>query len=75
MKQEQGIIEVRGTGNQAPYGIGEVIATFAYTHAGWKKAMRKAAYWYNPASIWIGERQIEIDWSVVRKCDRGYVIE
>ena len=75
MKQEQGTIEVRGTGNQAPYGIGEVIATFAYTHAGWKKAMRRAAYWYNPATVYIDGRPQTMDWSVVRKCDRGYVIE
>ena len=68
-------IRVVGTGNQAPYGIGETIADYPNTDAGRKKAMRKAAYWYSPASVMLGDEVINVDWSVVRPQDRGYVDE
>ena len=67
-------ITIKGTGLQAPYGIGELIADFANTDAGLKKAMRAAAYWYNPATIRDADGDIvELDWDVVRDSDRGYV--
>jgi len=68
-------IEVRGNGNQVPYGIGEIIADYPDTSAGRKKAIRKAVYWYNPASVVGPDGKIDIDWNVVRKQDRGYVDE
>lgn len=69
-------IKVVGTGNQAPYGIGELIADYPNTKAGMTKAMRKAAYWYNPASILMPDGSyLPINWDVVRPQDRGYVDE
>lgn len=44
-------IQVRGTGNQAPYGIGEIIEDYPDTKAGLLKAWRHAARWYNKASV------------------------
>jgi len=69
-------IKVVGTGSQAPYGIGEIINDYPDTDAGLKKAMRAAAHWYNPASI-IGAdgSYIELDWSIIRDIDRGYVTQ
>ncbi|HQJ66425.1 MAG TPA: hypothetical protein PLH32_17605 [bacterium] len=69
-------IRVIATGNQAPYGIDEVIADYPNTPAGLKKAMRRAAYWYNPAVIVMPDgSRVEIDWTVVRQQDRGYADE
>ena len=65
-------IAVKGTGAQAPYGIGEIIADYPNTKAGLKKAMRRAAYWYNPATVVADGKQVEIDWSVIRPQDKGY---
>ena len=71
--KKQRRITVRGNGNQAPYGIGEIIDDFADTPAGLKKAIRRAAYWYNPASVYDADGDgIVIDWDIVRDCDRGY---
>ena len=68
-------ITIKGNGNQAPYGIGEIINDFANTPAGLKKAMRAAAYWYNPAYIVDADGEcINIDWDVIRDSDRGYAI-
>lgn len=68
-------IKVVGTGNQAPYGIGETIDEYNNTQAGLKKAMRRAAYWYNPASVIVDGKQVDIDWSIVRPQDKGYADE
>ena len=66
-------ISIEGTGSQAPYGICETIKTFASTPAGLKKAMRAAAYWYNPAAVIDAEgNRVEIDWDIIRDSDRGY---
>jgi len=69
-------IKVIGTGNQAPYGIDETIADYPNTPAGMKKAMRRAAYWYNPAVV-IGadSERADINWDIIRPQDRGYVDE
>jgi len=68
-------ITIEGNGNQAPYGVGEIINDFADTDAGLKKAMRAAAYWYNPATIRDADGDIvELDWDVVRNSDRGYTM-
>jgi hypothetical protein len=73
MKQR---IRVVGTGNQAPYGDGECIADYPDTKSGMIKAQRKAAYWYNPASVLMPDGSyMQIDWEVVRPQDRGYVDE
>jgi hypothetical protein len=73
MKTEQKRITIKGNGNQAPYGIGEIIDSFADTAAGLKKAMRRAAYWYNPATIQnAGGEIVDIDWNIIRDCDKGY---
>jgi hypothetical protein len=67
-------ITVQGNGNQAPYGIGEVIESYANTPAGLKKAMRHAAYWYNPATVRDATGcKVIIDFDVVRDCDKGYL--
>lgn len=73
-------IEVLGTGNQAPYGIDEIIATYAPTRAGLKKAFRRAAYWYNQAAVIVdGERVDAMDYfgqeEIIRDCDLGYAID
>jgi hypothetical protein len=65
-------ITVVSNGNQAPYGLGETIAEYNNTRAGIKKAMRRAAYWYTPATVVVDGQPIAIDWSVVRPCDKGY---
>lgn len=71
-----GKIKVVATGSQAPYGIGETIAEYPDTSAGLKKAMRRAACWYSPAAVVMPDGQrAEMDWSVVRPQDRGYVDE
>jgi hypothetical protein len=44
-------IEVKGNGNQAPYGIGEIMKTFAPTKAGLKKAGYYARNYYNRPTI------------------------
>ena len=75
-EDEMSRIRVIATGNQAPYGIDEVIADYPNTSAGLKKAMRRAAYWYSPAAVVMPDGQrAEMDWSVVRPQDRGYVDE
>ena len=38
---------VFGTGNQAPYGIGEIIST----HKSLRAARKAAAQWHNPCKI------------------------
>lgn len=69
-------IRVVGTGNQAPHGIEEIIDDYPNTPAGLKKAMRRAANWYSPAAVVMPDGQrAEMDWSVVRPQDRGYVDE
>jgi len=68
-------ITVRGTGLQAPYGIGEIITSYCNTPAGRLKALRKAHYWYNPAAVYTPDGQritIEQD-DIIRPVDRGYV--
>jgi len=68
-------IQVIGTGNQAGYGIGEIIADYANTNAGCIKAMRKAAYWYTPARILAAnDSYVDICWSIIRKQDKGYTV-
>ena len=68
-------IQVVGNGNQAPYGIGEIIAVYPNTPLGLKRAMRCAAFWYKPASVIGAEgERIHIDYDVVRRQDRGYVV-
>lgn len=68
-------ITVEGNGQQAPYGIGEIIATYANTPAGLIKAMRRAAYWYNAATVRLPDGEKEtINYDLVRSKDRGYII-
>ena len=65
-------IQVVGNGNQAHYGIGEIIAVYHNTPLGLKKAMRCAAFWYNPASvIGVDGERIPINYNVVRRWERG----
>ena len=59
-------IEVQGNGLQAPYGIGEIIESYAMSPAGLKKAKKLAREWHNPPKIFIpgknGEgEEIEIE--------------
>lgn len=64
---------VKGTGSQAPYGMGEIITSYPNTKAGLKKAMRKAAYWYNPARVVLPSGEgVSIDWDIVRYKDKSY---
>jgi hypothetical protein len=68
-------ITVVGIGSQAPYGIGEIIDVYNNSKAGLKKAMRRAAYWYNAAAVRDGDgNRVDIDYDVVRDCDRGYTV-
>ena len=68
-------IQVVGNGNQAHYGIGEIIAVYHNTPLGLKKAMRCAAFWYNPALvIGVDGERIPIDYDVVRPQDCGYIV-
>jgi hypothetical protein len=75
MKTTEQKITVSGTGSQAPYGIGEIIAEFKNSPAGLKKAIRKAAYWYNAAAVKdVDGNRVDIDYDIVRDCDRGYAV-
>jgi len=47
------VIVVAGTGNQAPYGIGEIMVTFKPTAAGLKKARKYAEKYHNQPSIYV----------------------
>lgn len=80
-------IEVHGNGQQAPFGIGEIICRFPATYAGLIKAVRKAHYWYNPATVVVPNGVAQTGWwrvmdygvfpdgrPVVRNCDRGYAV-
>lgn len=44
-------IKIKGTGSQAPYGIGEIIKTFPDTPAGLKKAIKYARKWYDTPRV------------------------
>jgi len=73
-KAKKDRIKIVGNGNQAPYGIGEIIDTYADTRAGLVKAMRAAVYWYNPATIILPSgNRIDIDYDIVRDSDLSYI--
>jgi len=50
-KKEKEQIAVVADGNQAPYGIGEIMTTFSATKTGYKKACQLAARYYNRPRI------------------------
>jgi len=62
-------IKVVSTGDQAPYGIDEVIETYPNTPAGLKKAIRYALKWWHPPPLVISTTGKRIDLSTGEPCD------
>ena len=53
-------IRIEGNGNQAPYGIGEIIEIYPAAH--WRKIQRLVGSYYNPPAMRCNDCGAVLDW-------------